>query len=239
MNAKLSTTALLSITVAMGLATVPVYAAQSGEKAAAKPVAAFSFKAPLRGAPATRVGGASRGAAAAMSLDVLAPNQTGYTTHASPTIYWYVSETIKKPVEVTITGTRMEDAVKPLLEVTLQPPIRKGIHALRLEDHGVSLKPDVEYQYFVAVVTNYNQRADDVIAGGSIKRVSASADVQAKLKQASPLKAAEVYAESGIWYDAIDALSKEIAANPALRAQRAALLEQVGLNDVAAFDRGS
>jgi hypothetical protein len=231
------TSALLSTTVAVAVAALPAYAADSG-KAAAKPMA-FSFKAPLRGAPATRVGGASRGAATAMSLDVLAPNQTGYTTHASPTIYWYVSETIKKPVEVTISSTRMEDAVKPLMEVTLQPPISKGIHALRLEDHGVSLKPDVEYQYFVAVVTNYNQRADDVIAGGSIKRVSAPADVQAKLKQASSLKAAEVYAESGIWYDAIDALSKEIAANPALRAQRAALLEQVGLNDVAAFDRGS
>ena len=231
------TSALLSTTVAVAVATLPAYAADSG-KAAAKPMA-FSFKAPLRGAPATRVGGASRGAATAMSLDVLAPNQTGYTTHASPTIYWYVSETIKKPVEVTITGTRLEDAVKPLMEVTLQPPISKGIHALRLEDHGVSLKPDVEYQYFVAVVNNYNQRADDVIAGGSIKRVSAPADVQAKLKQASSLKAAELYAESGIWYDAIDVLSKEIAANPALRAQRAALLEQVGLNDVAAFDRGS
>jgi len=232
------TSALLSSTVAVAVATLPAHAADS-DKATAKP-AAFSFKAPLRGAPATRVGGASRSAAATpMSLDVLAPNQTGYTTHASPTIYWYVSETINKPVEVTITGTRLEDAVKPLLEVTLQPPINKGIHALRLEDHGVSLKPDVEYQYFVAVVKNYNQRADDVIAGGSIKRVSASADVQAKLKQASPVQAAAVYAESGIWYDAIDALSKEIAANPALRAQRAVLLEQVGLNDVAAFDRGS
>jgi Domain of Unknown Function (DUF928) len=233
------TSALLSSTVAVAVATLPVYSADSGQKAAAKP-AAFSFNAPLRGAPATRVGGASRSAAAtAMSLDVLAPNQTGYTTQASPTIYWYVSETINKPVEVTLTGTRLEDAVKPLLEVTLQPPISKGIHALRLEDHGVSLKPDAEYQYFVAVVKNYNQRADDVIAGGSIKRVSASADVQAKLKQASPVQAAAVYAESGIWYDAIDALSKQIAANPALRAQRAALLEQVGLNDVAAFDRGS
>ena len=62
---------------------------------------------------------------------------------------------------------------------------------------------------------------------------------QAKLKQGGPESAAEVYAESGIWYDAIDELSKQIAAKPALRGQRAALLEQVGLNDVAAFDRGS
>lgn len=233
------TSALLSSTVAVALATLPAYAADGEQKAAAKP-ATFSFKAPLRGAPATRVGGGTRSAAAtAMSLDVLAPDQTGYTTQAKPTIYWYVSETINHPVEVTITGMRLEDAVKPLLEVTLQPPVSKGIHALRLEEHSVSLKPDVEYQYFVAVVKNYNQRADDIIAGGSIKRVSASGDVQAKLKQASPERAAAVYAESGIWYDAIDELSKQIVANPALRKQRAALLEQVGLKDVAAFDRGS
>lgn len=238
MKANLSKTALLSITAALALAALPASAGQADkEKAAAKPM--FSFKAPLRGAPSTRVGGASRGAeATAMSVNVLAPDQTGYTTQAQPTIYWYVSKTINKPVEVTITGTRLEDAVNPLLEVTLQPPIGKGIHALRLEEHGVSLKPDVEYQYFVAVVNNYNQRADDIIAGGAIKRVSA-ADIQAKLKQASPEGAAAVYAESGIWYDAIDELSKQIVAKPALREQRAVLLEQVGLNEVAAFDRGS
>ena len=239
MKAKLSKTALLSMTAALALAALPASAGEPDkEKPAAKPM--FSFKAPMRGAPATRVGGATRSAAAtAMSLNVLAPDQTGYTTHAKPTIYWYVSETINKPVEVTITGTRLEDAIKPLLEVTLQPPISKGIHALRLEEHGVALEQDVEYQYFVAVVKNYNQRADDIIAGGSIKRVAPSADVQAKLKQGGPESAAEVYAESGIWYDAIDELSKQIAAKPALRGQRAALLEQVGLNDVAAFDRGS
>ncbi len=239
MKAKLSKTALLSVTAALALAAFPASAGEADkEKAAAKPM--FSFKVPLRGAPATRVGGGTRsGEATAMSLNVLAPDQTGYTTHAKPTIYWYVSQAINHPVEMTITGMNFEDAIFPLLEITLQPPISKGIHALRLEEHGVSLKPDVEYQYFVAVVKNYNQRSDDIIAGGSIKRVAPSADVQAKLKQAGAESAAEVYAESGIWYDAIDELSKQIAAKPALRGQRAALLEQVGLNAVAAFDRGS
>jgi Flp pilus assembly protein TadD len=50
-----------------------------------------------------------------------------------------------------------------------------------------------------------------------------------------------VYAQAGYFYDAIDAVSKLIARNPTdagLRAQRAALLEQVGLAKVAAADRG-
>lgn len=242
MKSTLSMTALLSIIAAIALPTLPAYAAEAPadkQKLAAKP-ALFSFKAPMRGAPATRVGGGTRSATAvAITVNVLAPDQTGYTTQVKPTIYWYVSETINHPVEVTITGTRLEDAINPpLLEVTLQPPISKGIHALRLEEHGVSLKPDVEYQWFVAVVKNYNQRADDIIAGGTIKRVAVSADVQAKLEQASPELVAAVYAESGLWYDAIDELSKQIIAHPALREQRAVLLEQVGLNTVAAFDRG-
>jgi hypothetical protein len=48
-------------------------------------------------------------------------------------------------------------------------------------------------------------------------------------------------ANAGLWYDAIHALSSQIAAQPGnaeLRAQRAALAEQAGLGTVAEFDRG-
>jgi Flp pilus assembly protein TadD len=51
-----------------------------------------------------------------------------------------------------------------------------------------------------------------------------------------------LYAESGIWYDAIDDLSRLISAEPdnrRLREQRAALLEQVGLREAAEFDRAA
>ncbi len=267
MKARFSTTALLSITVAMGLAALPASAAEA-PKVAAKPM--FSFKAPMRGAPATRVGGGTRSAGATgMTLNVLAPAETGYTVHAKPTIYWYGSTMINHPVEVTITAMgSLEAAMNPLLEVTLDPPISKGIHALRLEDYGVTLKSGVEYEYFIAVVKDAKQRAEDVLAGGTIKRVDASADVKAKLSDddilaggtikrvdaSADVKAklsdsgggktmrAAVYAESGIWYDAIDELSRQIVADPknqSLRELRASLLEQVGLSEVAAYDRGT
>ncbi len=270
MKSTLSMTALLSITAAIALPTLPAYAADAPvakqkvaakqmvaakQKVAAKPKVAakqkvaakpmlFSYKVPLRGAPATRVGGGTRSAgASAMTLKVLAPIETGYTVQARPTIYWYVSETITNPVEITITGTgSLEEAAVPLLEITLQAPIKQGIHALRLEEHEMSLKPDVEYQWFVAVVKNPDQRSDDLIAGGSIKRVAATQDVQVKLNESGQAMRAAIYAESGIWYDAIDQLSKQIVSNPAnrdLHEQRAALLEQVGLGAAAAYDRGS
>jgi hypothetical protein len=202
---------------------------------------ALAYKPPLRGAPLTRVGGGTRSFGSALAVNVLAPSDTGYTLQEKPTIYWFASQPVDKPVELTITSTEsLQDAAKPLLEITLQPPLAKGIHAFRLSDHGVALKPGVEYQWFVAVVHNAAQRSNDVIAGGTIKRVTDS-PVQAQLKQASPAQLPAIYAEAGIWYDAIDQLSRQISANQSdrqLRDRRAALLEQVGLREAAAFDRG-
>lgn len=203
----------------------------------------FTYKPPLRGAPATRVGGGTRSLGATlMTLNVIAPNETGYTTRDKPTIYWYVSETLDRPVEVALSSTAsLQEAATPALEIVLKPPLEKGFHALRLEDHGIELKRGVEYQWVVAVVGDPAQRSGDVIAGGSIKRVEGGAVVE-RLKLAPLSHRPALYAESGIWYDAIDDLSRLISADPAnrrLREQRAALLEQVGLAEAAEFDRAA
>ncbi len=198
------------------------------------------YKPPLRGAPATRVGGGTRsGETTSITLSVLAPDHTGYTVQGKPTIYWYVSKPITSPVELTVTA---QEAIEPLLELTLPPPIKEGIHALRLTDHGVSLKPEVEYQWFVAVVKNPDERSKDVLAGGSIKRVPPSEAVRTKLSELGEIMWPAVYAESGLWYDAVDEISKLIQANPAdggLREQRASLLTQAGLSQAAAYDRNT
>jgi len=229
-------------TILLGAATTValVFAAANAAEPEAKKTG-FAYKPPMRGAPATRVGGGTRSVGAALTVNVLAPSDTGYTTQEKPTIYWFVSQQIDKPVELTLTSNEsLQAASKPMLEITLKPPVAKGIHALRLADHGIILKPDVEYQWFVAVVRDPAQRSNDSIAGGTIKRVADSNAVQSQLKQTSQAQWAAVYAEAGIWYDAIDTLSKQIdSGNSQLRAQRAALLEQVGLREAAAYDRGS
>ena len=231
--------AILLGTAAAVLFSTAIHAQERDEaSSAAKSV---TYKPPMRGAPVTRVGGGTRGIGNTLSVNVLAPSDTGYTTQEKPTIYWYASQPIDKPVELAITSTAsLQEAATPVLEITLQPPLAKGIHAFRLADHGVALKPGVEYQWFVAVVRNPAQRSNDVLAGGTIKRVEDSA-AQAQIKQAPPAQWPALYAEAGIWYDAIDQLSRQISADEAnrqLRERRAALLEEVGLREAAAFDRG-
>lgn len=235
---KTSLSKLIAATAAAFLSSTALAQADSQRQSADEQA---TYKPPLRGAPLTRVGGGTRSFGSALAVNVLAPSDTGYTLQEKPTIYWFASQPIDKPVEITITSTEsLQDAAKPLFEITLQPPLAKGIHAFRLTDHGVALKPGVEYQWFVAVVHNAAQRSNDVLAGGTIKRVTDS-PVQAQLKQASPAQLPAIYAEAGIWYDAIDQLSRQISANQSdrqLRERRAALLDQVGLREAAAFDRG-
>jgi len=207
-------------------------------------VAAIAYKAPLRGAPATRIGGGTRSVGTKpMTVLVLAPNETGYTTHDKPTLYWYVSQPLEHPVELTLISLESLDAAsKPAVELKLNPPTRPGVHPLSLAEHNIVLKPGVEYQWFVAAVSNPSQRSNDVVAGGTIKRVAESDAVHARLKDVSAAGRPALYAGEGIWYDAIDELSKQISAQPnnrQLRESRAALLEQVGLAEAAAFDRAA
>jgi hypothetical protein len=113
---------------------------------------------------------------------------------------------------------------------------KTGVQRLKLSDHGVKLAPGVEYQWVVALVTDSENRSTDLVASGAIKRVETEADLKAKISQATPASLAGIYAEAGIWYDALAALSDQIEAQPdnkALRQTRADLLRQVGLNGAA------
>ena len=241
MNAPRLSSLLVVATLLTALGSGPLLAVESDNEAATKP-AAFSYKVPLRGAPATRVGGGTRGTeAGSLSVNVLAPGETGFTVQGQPRIYWYLSARSEQPVEITIaTSWPPEAAATPLLELTVPAPVDQGIHALDLAEHGITLQPDVEYQWFAAVVRNPDQRADDIVAGGTIQRIALPSDVAAELGRASGAERAAVYARGGIWYDAIEQLSESIASTPdsqSLRAARASLLDQVGLESAAEYDR--
>lgn len=197
----------------------------------------FVYKPPLRGAPARRVGGATRGTGdTGLVLQVLAPDQTGLTTRPQPTLYWYASKPSKMAIEVTLIA---DTAEVPVLARNITVAAA-GVQAIDLAQHGITLKPDTDYEWFVSAVPDDGQRSKDVTSGGAIRLVAADPAVLARAAAAGDRAAPGVYAEAGLWYDAIAALSRQIDSNPAdsaLRAQRAALLEQIGLPQAAAHDR--
>ena len=215
--------------------------AQNQSTAATKTASPFTYKVPLRGAPSTRVGGGTRGTEASLQVEVLAPGETGFTIQDQPTIYWFLSARSELPVEITLAAAwPPEAASKPLLEVDVPAPIDAGMHGLDLRDHGVKLEPDMEYAWFVAVVKNPDQRADDIVAGGTIQLIKLPSNVTAEAQNAIGVDRVAAYAEAGLWYDAIEELSRRITSTPSdeeLRSIRASLLDQVGLTAAAEYDR--
>jgi uncharacterized protein DUF928 len=198
------------------------------------------YKPPVgRGLPGGRVGGGTRGVEATVgatfALSVLAPNHTGLTLQDQPVLYWYLSQRVTSPLEFALT----DDGIKPLIETPLTPPFEPGIHGLRLEDYGVKLVPGKRYRWFVALVVDAERRSRDVLAGGTIERVESIEGLAPAIAQASPSQIPFIYAEAGLWYDAIEAISNLIQASPnnsTLRQQRASLLEQGGLAEIAKYE---
>lgn len=191
------------------------------------------YKPPKRDSPGGRVSGGTRGPGREVFVfSVLAPDHTGLTVSEQPSLYWFISSSTSLPVELTLMDPQ---ATKPILETRIPHPIQPGVHRIRLADHGLRLAPGVPYRWFVAVVPDTDRRSKDIVAGGVIERIESPEGLSAKLAQAGKAKAPHIYAEAGLWYDALGAVSDliETAPNdPALRRQRASLMVQVGLPEI-------
>ena len=206
----------------------------SEQKPAANSPVKVKFRPPSTGAPSVRLTGGSRGTGdTTLALDVLAPDDVGLTTQEQPSLFWYQSKGETAKFELTLL---QEKKIKPLVQVTAEGSLSAGIQRLRLSEHGVKLSPGVEYQWVVALITDPENRSRDLVASGVIKRVDPSAELQRSIAAASPASLPAVYAEAGIWYDALSSLSDRIDADPrdkALQEARADLLRQAGLKGAA------
>lgn len=189
-----------------------------------------TYKPPLRGAPAGRIGGGTRGSGREVFvLTVLAPDHNALTVSEQPSLFWFISSATALPIEVTLMDPR---ATQPVLESRLTAPVEPGVHRIRLADHGVRLEPGVSYRWYVTIVPDSNRRSRDILAGGAIERIATTDELRTKLAQARKEETTSLYAEAGVWYDALAAISDQIDNAPndaALRKQRATLLSQVGL----------
>ena len=188
------------------------------------------------GAPSAgrRVGGGTRGTNKSVPiLSVLAPGHTGLTVREQPDLYWFASDVVTNPVELTLT---LEKGDTPFLEKRLPAPTKAGIQKVCLSDYGVKLIPGERYTWSIALVLDPKRRSKDVIAVGAIERVE-RADMN--LAAAPTTDAFYRLAADGLWYDAVMAISELIDTTPtdmALRKQRADLLDQVDLPEVGNFD---
>jgi hypothetical protein len=190
---------------------------------------AILYKAPLLDAPEPDTVQSNRRIKDKDSiLQTLAPDHTGLTLQSQPTLYLYAS----KPTAVRFSIAAIKkNGVDPLLTVDLTKGSR--IQQLELAEHGVSLQPEVSYQWTVTQLLEKGDQSTAAIASGMIQRIKPGEGLSSRIKKSQGTKLVKVYAIEGIWYDALDTISSMIAKSPDdqnLVAIRNSLLEQVGLH---------
>ena len=195
--------------------------------AAPAPETVPTYRPPARGKPRSRVAGGVRGGETDLPiLQVLAPQHTGLTLSGQPSFFWYINRL--PPEGTALAFTIVDDTrIEPLLEAPLESPGRPGIHRIDLADFGVQLRQGVEYEWSIVLVVDPEQRSRDIVSVGWVDRVEAPP----RLGEAGP-PSVHVYAEHGLWYEALAAALDEVEAqpeDPLPRTYRDALLRQVGL----------
>lgn len=188
------------------------------------------FTPPKRGAPITRIGGGTRGDNHRLILNVLAPEQTSWTSKTQPVLYWSISAPTTIEHELILND---DHSVKPLLAIHSSDPITAGIHKLQLAAHQIYLQAGIEYEWSVSLIHDPQQPSRNRVASATLTYVKASPELAMQVTNKSPLKAASLWAEHGYWYDTLESLSEPLEQNPnnqLLKRYRSTLLDQVGLS---------
>lgn len=188
---------------------------------------------PSRGLPGRREGGGTRGGCAQTSipLTALMPDSNfGRTTAIAPKLYWYVPDAGVENAEFVLLdqfGNEVYTATLPVAET-------EGVIELEIPaENGESLLQQGEdYHWFFSLVCNPLDRSGDIFSEGWIQRVEPDAALNEQLATATPIEQVSIYAQSGIWHDALSTvldLRRNEPTNTTYETAWQNLLESVGL----------
>ena len=181
----------------------------------------------------SRVGSTNRSAFGFTDIMVFAPIKKGATLSANPTLYWYQSAATTAPIEFVIQILRADE---PTHELQLQRSLSAGINSVSLEELGVTLLPNIEYEWSVSIVMDPERRSRDIFSMGSVQHVEPDALLREQLANASLGEQVDKLLSSGYWYDAMALLNSDAVTGDeqtALLSWRDAILNSQGL--LAAF----
>jgi len=178
-------------------------------------------------------GGTTRGCSGGgMPLTILASrNYVGQTISQHPTFAWFVPpDSASKPMKFTIYEWVPGGKPKEVRKMSLQSS--PGIMKLSpFSDSELGLQPGKEYLWQVVIHCDPDNPSGDLVGEASIQVVGMPAAVQSKLNRAvNSVEKANIYAEAGLWYNALD---------EALKLAQASKLGEVGstlLNDLAKWE---
>jgi Domain of Unknown Function (DUF928) len=245
-----------SVILSVGLSLLSGFNLSASQAAPLLPslVASISYTPPPpppdRGAPGNRGEGASRGCVAgSQPLMALVPeqavsaNSTSVTqvwglTHADHPRFWFFVP--YDPAQVSAIEFVLQNSQdETIYRAPVPVPSAIGIISVQIPTTVSGLEINQPYHWFLKVraVCEANQPPALDYVEGWVQRTQIAQSLNDRLTQATPQQQAALYAENGIWYDALTALADLKLAQPTDRAiaqDWTELLKAVGLEKLAA-----
>ena len=137
------------------------------------------------------------------SLTLLVPSEevVHYTTSSNPSFYVYAKTSVTVPLRFDLVIPEPIND-NPLVEKIL-PISRPGVYQIKLPTQ-VKLETERVYVWQIGIPCSNNPQQINQVLQAAVKRVPVSDQLAHRLQLAdSPLEEAQIYASSGIWYDAL------------------------------------
>ncbi len=140
------------------------------------------------------------------SLTAIAPyTHIGQTNSTHPTFVWFVPDRQSYPVELQLSEYSPQSANgkgNTIFKVRLQSS--PGIMSYSLPKDQLGLSSGQKYVWQVAILCNPNRPSEDLVFSAEIIVVDTPMSLQKQLTTVSDsLAKAKLYAEVGLWYDAL------------------------------------
>ncbi|AFY41524.1 DUF928 domain-containing protein [Nostoc sp. PCC 7107] len=186
---------------------------------------------PSLGSPNRRVPAATRGGtciAKDQILTALIPQSNlGLTTVGNPTLYFFIPQNAATNLELVIQNDNRDG--QTVYQQKYQPNTTAGVIGIHLPPDTIAVNQ--KYRWTFSIKCNPNDPSLDKLVQGTIQRLENSL-LMSKLAQATPQERVLLYADAGIWHDALDTLAKLRYARPhdlTLKADWEALLTAPGV----------
>jgi hypothetical protein len=189
------------------------------------------------GGPPTQPGRPVRGGCASISqlgLTALVPtNKIGRTVFDYPTFFFYLPPTEAESAEFILKDQSGKQIYKQDLTISnlsgvigVSIPPNKNVPPLEVGKN---------YTWNFTMICDSLDRSADQSESGTVRRVELSADIRSQLDQADPRQKTVIYAENGIWQDALSTLAAARRDQPndtTFKADWESLLDSVKLGEI-------
>ncbi|NEO71766.1 DUF928 domain-containing protein [Moorena sp. SIO3H5] len=192
----------------------------------------LKFTLPPKGAPGKRKGGGSRGDYCS-AIALVPGTNFGLTTNERPTFWFYVSSSQRRRRQAEFWLRDKE--INQVYQETFTLKNTPGIVKITLPETVSPLVFEDLYRWGFSVSCNPTDRLYYDFVSGGVERIYMTSDLEKQLEGKNPRERIAVYAQQGLWFDALTTLAELRLANPedkSLDEDWMELLHQVGLEEI-------